>query len=419
MKKVLVIAPILSRSGYGVHSRFIVDALATRPDLYDLHIHPLNWGNSSWLLESTHKEKFYKFLINKKEMYKGAYDISVQITVPTEWQNAATINVGVTAGVETETIPQGWLQSANAMDKIIVTSQHTANGFKNTKYEVKATHNDEVLQLVGVKQPIEVIGYPVREIKPDDLSDDISLEDDFNFLSITQLAPRKNVESMIRWFVEEFREDNVGLVLKAHGNNNSTPDKFFSEKMLRGFIDTLGKKTCKIYHIHGSMTDEELHGLYKHPQIKAYTTTTHGEGFGLPMFESAYSGLPVIAPAYSGHQDFLCIETKTKAGRTKRQTYYEKVPVDIATVNANALMEGIITPEMKWGYPQEAKFKRAMRSVYENINIKQKTAARLRDYLRSTFTEEIQNAKVCESVWEAANNEKTEWTEKVDEVQVL
>ena len=419
MKKVLIIAPILSRSGYGVHSRFIVDALATRPDLYDLHVHPLSWGNCSWLLEDSHKEKFYKFLINKKETYQGSYDISLQVTVPSEWQNAATINIGVTAGVETETIPPAWLQSANGMDKLIVTSQHTANGFRNTKMEVKATHNDEVLQLVGVKQPIEVIGYPVREIEPSDLSDRIKLEDDFNFLSITQLAPRKNIESMIRWFVDEFRNDDVGLVLKAHGNNNSTPDRFFSEKMMKSFINTLGEKKCKIYHIHGSMTDEELHGLYLHPQIKAYTTTTHGEGFGLPMFESAYSGLPVIAPAYSGHQDFLCIETQTKAGRKKRQTYYEKVPVDIATVQPNSLMEGIITSEMKWGYPQEAKFKRAMRSVYENISTKEKTAAILQNYIKETFTEEIQNAKICESVWEAANNEKTEWAEKVDEVQVI
>jgi hypothetical protein len=60
-----------------------------------------------------------------------------------------------------------------------------------------------------------------------------------------------------------------------------------------------------------------------------------------------------------------------------------------------------------------------MRAVYENIAIKEKTASTLQKYLRETFTEDSQNAKVCEAVWEAANNEKTEWAEKVDEVQVL
>jgi len=419
MKKVLVIAPILSRSGYGVHARFIVDALASRPDLYDLHVHPLNWGTSSWLMEDTHEEKFYKFLINKKELYTGQYDISLQVTVPTEWVQAAKINIGVTAGVETDIIPQDWVTTANGMNKVIVTSQHTANTFRNTKYEVKANHNDEVLSLIGVKQPVEVIGYPVRTVTPTDLSDQLKLDYDFNFLSVTQLAPRKNVESMLKWFVEEFRNEKVGIVLKCHAGNNSTPDRFLSEDMLRRFVSSLGERTCKVYHIHGSMSDEDLHGLYVHPKIQAYTTTTHGEGFGLPIFEAAYSGLPVIAPAWSGHQDFLCIPRKMKNGKEKRQTYYEKVPVQVAPVQQEAYMKGIILPEMKWAYPQENKFKRAMRSVFENIKSKRRTAATLQKYILETFTEENQFARVCDAVWDAAHNEKTEWADKMDEVQVI
>ena len=62
MKKVLIIAPILSRSGYGVHSRFIVDALATRPDLYDLHVHPLSWGTVVGCWKTHIKKNFTNFL---------------------------------------------------------------------------------------------------------------------------------------------------------------------------------------------------------------------------------------------------------------------------------------------------------------------------------------------------------------------
>ena len=58
------------------------------------------------------------------------------------------------------------------------------------------------------------------------------------------------------------------------------------------------------------MSDEEMNSLYKHPNIHAYTTITHGEGFGLPIFEAACSGLPVIAPAWSGQVDFLYDEVK-------------------------------------------------------------------------------------------------------------
>ena len=53
------------------------------------------------------------------------------------------------------------------------------------------------------------------------------------------------------------------------------------------------------------MSEEEIHGLYTHEKIKCYITTTHGEGFGLPIFEAAYSGMPIVAPAFSRHLDFI------------------------------------------------------------------------------------------------------------------
>ena len=53
------------------------------------------------------------------------------------------------------------------------------------------------------------------------------------------------------------------------------------------------------------MRDDELHSLFHHPKIKAFVSLTHGEGFGLPLFEAAYSGMPVLAPDWSGHLDFL------------------------------------------------------------------------------------------------------------------
>ena len=161
-KKVLVVAPLLSKSGYGVHSRFVVDALSTRPDLFDLYVSPLTWGESSWMYEDTAKRKYYDFLIKKLATFQGPFDLSVQVTVPTEWQNHAKINVGVTAGVETNKIPLDWLRRGNSMDKIIVTSKHTADTFLGTKYDIKSETTEEVLSLVGCQKPVEVVGYPVK-----------------------------------------------------------------------------------------------------------------------------------------------------------------------------------------------------------------------------------------------------------------
>ena len=43
----------------------------------------------------------------------------------------------------------------------------------------------------------------------------IELEYDFNFVTVAQWGPRKNMENTIRGFVEEFHDEEVGLVLKT------------------------------------------------------------------------------------------------------------------------------------------------------------------------------------------------------------
>ena len=51
-KKVLIKSPILTRSGYGEHSRFIMQALRSREDLFEIFVIPLNWGQTSWIIEN-------------------------------------------------------------------------------------------------------------------------------------------------------------------------------------------------------------------------------------------------------------------------------------------------------------------------------------------------------------------------------
>lgn len=420
-KKVLLVAPVMSRSGYGVHARFVVDALSTRPDLFDLYVHPLNWGESSWISQDSFKKSYYESLIHKKIAYTGHYDISVQVTVPPEWQKVAKVNIGVTAGVETDKVPLKWLQISNSFDKLIVTSNHTAKGFLESKYDLEATFNDEKYTLVGTDTPVEVVGYPIKDVEAEDITDKVVLEPEFNFLSITQLAPRKNMELLIRAFVEEFRNENVGLLLKCHAKNNSTSDEIMIREALAGFVNKLGPRKCKVYHIHGCMTDEEIAGLYNHPRIKAYVTTTHGEGFGLPIFEATYSGLPVIVPAWSGHVDFLYAPEKPdgKGKKPKKTPHFEKIPYDLAPVEQVALMEGIIEPGMQWCVPRFEKTKAALRNVYRGHAYRQKMANTLKEYNTNTYSVENQYKMMCEAVWSTYDSDKTRWKEDNDEIEVL
>ncbi len=48
---------------------------------------------------------------------------------------------------------------------------------------------------------------------------------------------------------------------------------------------------------------------YRHPQIFGFVSFAHGEGFGLPLFEAAYSGLPVVPTGWSGQLDFMVVDS--------------------------------------------------------------------------------------------------------------
>ena len=104
-KSILVRAPILSQSGYGEQSRFALRALRSRDDLFEVFILPINWGKTGWIWEDTEFRQWMderitltQILIQKKQIN---LDMSLQITIPNEFEKLAPINIGYTAGIET------------------------------------------------------------------------------------------------------------------------------------------------------------------------------------------------------------------------------------------------------------------------------------------------------------------------------
>jgi hypothetical protein len=101
-KRVILKGPLLTRSGYGEQSRFALRALRSRPDEFEVYIQPLTWGKTSWLHEQDEERAFIDQTIEKTIAFiqqGGRFDISIQCTIPNEFENMATVNIGYTAGI--------------------------------------------------------------------------------------------------------------------------------------------------------------------------------------------------------------------------------------------------------------------------------------------------------------------------------
>ena len=398
LKKILLKGPLLTRSGYGEQARYALRSLRSRPDLFEVFVQPLTWGQTSWISEEDPERRWIDQTIEKTIGYiqqGGNFDLSLQVTIPSEWEHMAPVNVGYTAGIETSQVSHQWIQSANEMDRIIVISNHAKSTFDGTTYEGVNEDTQERIVL-QTTVPIEPISYPVKTY--DSLEPlELDLKHDFNFLTVAQWGPRKNMGNTLRWFAEEFKDDPVGLVVKTNMAKNCVMDRELLELKLKEILDSYTDLKCSIYLLHGDMTDEEMHGLYVHPQINALVALTHGEGFGLPLYEAAYTGIPVIASGWSGHMDFLVDEENTE--------HFYNVAFDIAVIPEDAVWESVLIKDSMWAYPREHDDKAQMRLCYENLTsetdgdeIKQQYL----DYaevLKERFNEEKMYAKFVDLVY--------------------
>ena len=140
MKKVIVRGPALSRSGYGEHTRVLLRSLKDNKD-FDVYLLNTPWGATSWLHEDNEERAWIDSLLMKtlEAGQEEKFDLSLQVTIPNEWQRMAEKNIGITAGIETNKISDAWLQSARAVDKIIVPSAHAKDSFLNNKISSRAT----------------------------------------------------------------------------------------------------------------------------------------------------------------------------------------------------------------------------------------------------------------------------------------
>jgi glycosyltransferase involved in cell wall biosynthesis len=135
------------------------------------------------------------------------------------------------------------------------------------------------------------------------------------------------------------------------------------------------------------MDEEELNYLYNHPKVKAFVSLTHGEGYGRPLQEATMTGLPVIAPNWSGHIDFLDEEKSILLGG------------ELTQVPKSMVWENIIIEQSQWFNTDETQVGTALNHVFENqIEVKNR-AKSLMNINREKFT----HTKMTELLNEVVN----------------
>jgi len=352
LKKVLLRGPILSRSGYGVHARQVFRYLLTVPDI-EISVGLLPWGITPWYLNPEDENGLIGEILKRQisiDENTKKFDVSIQVQLPYEWDpTLAKTNVGITAAIETTCANPTWTSvHCEKMDLVIVPSEHAKTSLTNAGKTLTP------IKVVPESFYDEVIKEPKQKL-------DLNLESKFNFLTVGVLtgntpdSDRKNLFYLIKWFVEEFKNDpDVGLIVKTNRGRETTIDRQGTKAMLTKLLNEIGHKgTPKIYFMHGQMSREEMTALYKDDRVKAFVSATRGEGFGLPHLEAAAAALPVIATNWSAHKEFLDL------GK------WIKVDYDLIDVHPSKIDNNIFVKGMKWAHPKEKELKKALRNFYK------------------------------------------------------
>jgi glycosyltransferase involved in cell wall biosynthesis len=118
--------------------------------------------------------------------------------------------------------------------------------------------------------------------------------------------------------------------------------------------------------------------------VKALINIGHGEGFGLPLFEAACHGLPLITTTWSGQMDFICKTNK----KGKAVPKVIKVDYDIKDVQKEAVWDGVIQADSKWAFARENSFKSAMKDALKKEEHYRSQAKVLQKHILENFKEE-------------------------------
>lgn len=369
MKNTFVIScPIDTYSGYGARSRDVVKALIEL-NKYEVKIMPQRWGNTPWgFIEDNEEWHFLKpHLLPVGERLKSKPDIWAQITVPNEFTPIGQYNIGITAGIETDTCAPQWIEGMNRMNINFVSSQHSKTVFENSKFEIKNQQTNQSQGMLTLTKPIEVLfeGVDLDTYFEDNSPClvDFNIKESFAYLFVGHWLPgvmgedRKNVGLLIKAFFETFKnkKNKPALIMKMSSQGPSYMDRDEMLKRISEIRRSVNSKNLpNVYLLHGDFTNEEMNSIYNHPKVKAMVNLTKGEGFGRPLLEFSLTKKPILSTNWSGHIDFLNPEFTTLLGG------------ELKPIHKSAQVKDMLIEGSKWFAPNHGEIGHSLKDMFEN-----------------------------------------------------
>ena len=163
----------------------------------------------------------------------------------------------------------------------------------------------------------------------------------FKFLFVGRIDVRKNIDTLIRCFKEEFGDSKeVCLILKLSGEGYTCVPKWLMDQRL----------TKNIFWLPDSV--HYMADLLR--SVNAYICTDFGEGWGAPCTEAMLCGIPVIMPNHSGHLNY---------GNDKNSWLIDVKDWEHIGYGKSNIYQHLLPPSSMVKYPKEESIRRQMADV--------------------------------------------------------
>jgi len=287
MPGVKFIAPVFEASGYAAAARNYILALYEQG--YPVTVHPVEFTCPKSDLGA--EGELLRTLVDKKI----SHDKVIAHCTPDAWRSVLRHEegkyiIGLTTW-ETDRLHPIWTSSCNRVQEVWVPSQWNVDVFRKSGVEVPIYRVPHALSAdeSGALKPLAIDGVH---------------DDDFMFYAIFHWQERKNPAELLEVYLSTFAgENSVVLVLKTYLQHPSENPEEINAMVREIKADVNVMRYPRVIPMVQNLSHLDMQRL--HRRGDCFALLQRAEGWGLPHFDAAAAGRPVITTGYGGQTDFL------------------------------------------------------------------------------------------------------------------